>query len=445
MNFHHAALISSKVLERSYLDTSADHVEFDCVVLNDKSYELFEKYITGEVINEEISPNVSIDLYSIGMAIGNEFLIKPYLSTLENLQLSIETLPKFFEYSRVTGNHDKLLDFVCKNFYNIDKTFLAQEVSKLGFEFAERMITSDNLTISSEEELAEFILNLAKELNESINLLKYVKTAFIPLTVVDKIIKESRELGLNESDSPALLSFLSEFFENSKQNLPRKSDRELPSNISYIARKEYDDVVNENKVLTAKITKMDNELQELVADLQMSTEFELSKQKILFDRRLSGIKSILTEPLFQSSHRNLDKLKAFQKNSADFNSIYNCFEDFCKKNDTKAILFGVLANFNETRSAQGNNIILEAATRNNHVLAAALVNCSADPICQNSAGDTILHIFVRNGNIEAVKNFVGVMDVNSVNLKKETPLSIAIASNNQVMIDIVSQHDHSMR
>ncbi|EAY17389.1 hypothetical protein TVAG_319840 [Trichomonas vaginalis G3] len=126
---------------------------------------------------------------------------------------------------------------------------------------------------------------------------------------------------------------------------------------------------------------------------------------------------------------NIDALKNLQKIGADFQNIYDILDKSAKENDVAALKYAVKNGYVDVRDGYGSTCMIKASYSNNFELCKILVECGADFNKKSRNGNTVLYFFAKEGNLEAVKYFANIIDVNTPDRFGLTTLHEACYSN----------------
>ena len=123
----------------------------------------------------------------------------------------------------------------------------------------------------------------------------------------------------------------------------------------------------------------------------------------------------------------IKKINSMNLDESKFHDVYNTIKEASDQRDLATILY-----YQEiTKKIAGPKIkydvFLSSASRGNIQLTKEFVECGANKFAVTSEGETLIHIFTRNQNLEAVKYFMKYdYDINKKDKNGNTPLHLAV-------------------
>lgn len=243
-----------------------------------------------------------------------------------------------------------------------------------------------------------------------------------------------------------ILQYTDIIYENDTQKfieLARKMQRITKVKAFNFIAKGVEELCRDKEVHQEVITDLNNEIaskNELISRMRRKLEKKSSKllQRATIINQMerdyfhlkSFLKTNVPNPTPGLAHA-LDPIIDFRKpctiGKESFYRIYYHFEKISKKENMEEILAGVQNGYFDITNTLGWNIFLWAALNNNYILCQQLHVLNINPDCRSASTHcSVLHWFSKNGNLEAVKYFSFVCDINAQDIDRDTPLHIAV-------------------
>lgn len=381
---HHAALISRKVLEMSQIKSTYSNLSFKMDIKYAETYEIFNSLISGTSFSTILDEEKSLEVYTLGMNIGNDELTGQYMQYFDKIQCNTDNLIEYIEKATILNSFDKVIDYIAQNFSKIDESLLIDALIHLNFNNTETIFKNQNLSYQSEDYLVKIILELSRKSFEYIYMLKYVSVEFCSIeTILDLI--DHFEKSYRIRDCQDIINCFKRLLQE-HDNLEFKSSR-TGNKSQLIGRDKY------------------NELKDEYNTLQHN-------YKVF----------------------SIEMLTLLPKTKENFSKIYKILENSYNEGLYNVISYAVDNGYCNVEDEAGNNAIIYASKQNNFELCRKLHELGANPDVKCKWNNTVLIWFSIKDNLEAIQYFANFVDYNAVNNTKGSPLYYASRDNH---IDIV--------
>ncbi|EAX84797.1 hypothetical protein TVAG_024020 [Trichomonas vaginalis G3] len=208
-------LIQEKFLINKLMSSYQTNLDLKC----EDSIDILSEFLeTGKLEFEEDESHYH-DLFEIGKHFGNQLFIKIYTKhvkldksiTKENVFQKYEI--SVFENDIITEN--ECIRFISSHLYCLYDKDIIEHFAKNGYEFCEKIITSDELKIDNEDHLSLLLLSICKQNDTLFDLFRYIKLTFCSRETYDIIYN----FCIEHSFERVLLSIYNETLKNYHSNL----------------------------------------------------------------------------------------------------------------------------------------------------------------------------------------------------------------------------------
>ncbi|EAY20681.1 hypothetical protein TVAG_163770 [Trichomonas vaginalis G3] len=311
------SIISSKTAYDAYrLDQRFNSLVLDLnLSCNDTLKIISDLFKSGELVYENDRKH-NRDIFEVGLAIGNEFLINVFCDFVKTyIEINLENFYDIYDAASVQNDTNKINE--CISFFASRMSFLKEEykietIKRYGYDFFESVLISKSLKISTEDSLCKTIISMSKHDNIYFELLKYVRIEFCSKNVIEDIS--------NYAEANKLESISSQIF---KRALLQHSPLPHKLELSSINELHWIDSPDENIRKLRSLTKAkDNfgKIYELLA--KASNEGDLLTIKLAVDEKYSDVRGDCDyNMILEASYRNnLSLVKHLYINGADIRS-----------------------------------------------------------------------------------------------------------------------------
>lgn len=210
MNKLQAAFISNKIETEININPRKDKFQFNCIVKNEKTWEIVDLAFTGSMMTEEfdVDQQTIIDLYNIATCLENDYFADPYYSTW-NLNLKISNTQSLENYSSRYNSPEKICDFIAENRSEIPTSTILDVCKVLGLQFAQTLVKK----LGNNNKASELIFKLIFEDIQFVEMLNSIDTTQVDDFTYDKIVKFAQEFSRiypdNLKEGVVVLNFIS--------------------------------------------------------------------------------------------------------------------------------------------------------------------------------------------------------------------------------------------
>ncbi|EAY21893.1 hypothetical protein TVAG_249530 [Trichomonas vaginalis G3] len=217
-----AVCFSDLIQEKCIINKSRSSYEANLDLRCEDSIDILSEFLeTGKLDFEEDESHYH-DIFEIGKHFGNQLFIQLYTEhvkldksiTKENVFQKYEI--SVFENDIITEN--ECIRFISSHLYCLDDRDIIEHFAKNGYEFCEKIITSDELKIDNEDHLSLLLLSICKQNDIFFDLFRYIKLTFCSRETYDIIynfcIEHSFERVLLSIYNETLKNYHSNFREN---------------------------------------------------------------------------------------------------------------------------------------------------------------------------------------------------------------------------------------
>ncbi|EAY20605.1 hypothetical protein TVAG_163010 [Trichomonas vaginalis G3] len=186
------SIISSKTAYDAYLRDST----FNSLVLNlnlscsDTLKIISDLFKNGELVYENDRKH-NRDIFEVGLAIGNEFLIKVFCDFVKSyIETNLENFYDIYDAASVQNDTNKInecISFFASRMSSLKEEYKIETIKRYGYDFFESVLISKSLKISTEDSLCKTIISMSKHDNIYFELLKYVRVEFCSKNVIEEI------------------------------------------------------------------------------------------------------------------------------------------------------------------------------------------------------------------------------------------------------------------
>ncbi|EAY03859.1 hypothetical protein TVAG_063720 [Trichomonas vaginalis G3] len=214
-----AVCFSDLIQEKCFINKSISSYEANLYLKCEDSIDILSEFLeTGKLEFEEDESHYH-DLFEIGKHFGNQLFIKIYTKhvkldksiTKENVFQKYEI--SVFENDIITEN--ECIRFISSHLYCLYDKDIIEHFAKNGYEFCEKIITSDELKIDNEDHLSLLLLSICKQNDTLFDLFRYIKLTFCSRETYDIIYN----FCIEHSFERVLLSIYNETLKNYHSNL----------------------------------------------------------------------------------------------------------------------------------------------------------------------------------------------------------------------------------
>ncbi|EAX95111.1 hypothetical protein TVAG_033310 [Trichomonas vaginalis G3] len=214
-----AVCFSDLFHEKRFLDNTISSYQTNLDLKCEDSIVILSEFLeTGKLDFEEDESHYH-DIFEIGKHFGNQLFIKIYAKhvkldksiTKENVFQKYEI--SVFENDIITEN--ECIRFISSHLYCLDDKDIIEHFAKNGYEFCEKIITSDELKIDNEDHLSLLLLSICKQNDTLFDLFRYIKLTFCSRETYDIIYN----FCIEHSFERVLLSIYNETLKNYHSNL----------------------------------------------------------------------------------------------------------------------------------------------------------------------------------------------------------------------------------
>lgn len=197
-------------------------------------------------------------------------------------------------------------------------------------------------------------------------------------------------------------------------------------------------IINEIRSIKSEVKQKFDETKQVqyngFEDIKKSQNEKLDEIKRTQNAKFDDIKwkidDVSKNVKLQIKQENFNKMRMYQKTSADFDKIYSIFEKIVNDDDFISMRLAVDSGYHEVtadKSGYTRNIVTYGADRNNFKLVKMLVECGVNPSKNDPSGANALWFLCRQNNLEAVKYFCELpgADVNSLESENRSLLYVA--------------------
>ncbi|EAY22535.1 hypothetical protein TVAG_035580 [Trichomonas vaginalis G3] len=213
-----AVCFSDLIQEKCVLNKSISSYEVNLDLKCEDSIDILSEFLeTGKLDFEDESH--SHDIFEIGKHFGNQLFIQVYSEhvkldksiTKENVFQKYEI--SVFENDIITEN--ECIRFISSHLYCLDDKDIIEHFVKNGYEFFEKIITSDELKIDNEDHLSLLLLSICKQNDTFFDLFRHIKLAYCSRETYDRIYN----FCIEHSFERVLLSIYNEILKNYHSNI----------------------------------------------------------------------------------------------------------------------------------------------------------------------------------------------------------------------------------
>ncbi|EAX94176.1 hypothetical protein TVAG_315820 [Trichomonas vaginalis G3] len=214
-----AVCFSDLIQEKCVLNKIMSSYETNLDLKCEDSIDILSEFLeTGKLEFEEDESHYH-DIFEIGKHFGNQLFIQLYS---EHVKLSKSiTKENVFQKHQISvlendiKTENECIRFISSHLYCLDDKDIIEHFTRNGYEFCEKIITSDELKIDNEDHLSFLLLEICKNNALFFDLFRYVKLAFCSREIYDEIYNYSIE----HSFERVLLSIYNETLKNYHSNL----------------------------------------------------------------------------------------------------------------------------------------------------------------------------------------------------------------------------------
>ncbi|EAY21934.1 hypothetical protein TVAG_249940 [Trichomonas vaginalis G3] len=241
-----AVCFSDLIQEKCVLNKSMSSYQTNLDLKCEDSIDILSEFLeTGKLDFEEDESHYH-DIFEIGKHFGNQLFIKIYTKhvkldksiTKENVFQKYEI--SVFENDIITEN--ECIRFISSHLYCLDDRDIIEHFAKNGYEFCEKIITSDELKIDNEDHLSLLLLSICKQNDTLFDLFRYIKLSFCSRETYDIIYN----FCIEHSFERVLLSIYNETLKNYHSNLREKI--EISNNSICAYESHYEEISKEIKM-----------------------------------------------------------------------------------------------------------------------------------------------------------------------------------------------------
>ncbi|EAY07348.1 hypothetical protein TVAG_139780 [Trichomonas vaginalis G3] len=217
-----AVCFSDLIQEKFLINKSISSYQINLDLKCKDSIDILSEFLeTGKLDFEEDESHYH-DIFEIGKHFGNQLFIQLYTEhvkldksiTKENVFQKYEI--SVFENDIITEN--ECIRFISSHLYCLDDKDIIEHFAKNGYEFCEKIITSDELKIDNEDHLSLLLLSICKQNDTLFDLFRYIKLTFCSRETYDIIYN----FCIEHSFEGVLLSIYNETLKNYHSNLREK-------------------------------------------------------------------------------------------------------------------------------------------------------------------------------------------------------------------------------
>lgn len=395
---------------------------------------MFEKILNLQV-PENIEENVAFDLFNLRQVMKSESLMSFFMNNFKNVEYTSENILKMIKYCKYIGNNENIFDFICENIDTINHNGLIDSIIEAGLDFAEKlMICFKNRNKSSNN----IIFSLVKQNPIFIDLISYLDDEYVEIRdAIDSLNNSSTTDG-----QVSIVSILKTVMDKSKERANKIKESEdviakLNQKIITI-NDELIELKKENSKLNQDVLNQNDELARLRRD-NISLKDEIDKLKEENSSKLEKINSLTSEnannkDFIQKIGEFLPKIKKINNMDLDqskFQDVYNLIKEASDQRDLATIFY--FHNITHTIALPKilYNVSLTSAFRGDIQLTKDFIECGANKFDICNHGKSIIHLFAKNGNVDALKYFMQYgYDINLKDITGNTPLHLAVMNCN---------------
>ncbi|EAY15461.1 hypothetical protein TVAG_252740 [Trichomonas vaginalis G3] len=186
-----AVCFSDLIQEKCLINKCISSFEINLDLKCKDSIDILSEFLeTGKLDFEEDESHYH-DIFEIGKHFGNQLFIQLYSEhvkldksiTKENVFQKYEI--SVFENDIITEN--ECIGFISSHLYCLDDNDIIEHFAKNGYEFCEKIISSEELKIDNEDHLSLLLLSICNINDTFFDLFRYIKLAFCTREIYDTI------------------------------------------------------------------------------------------------------------------------------------------------------------------------------------------------------------------------------------------------------------------
>lgn len=213
-----AICFSEKIRSLIELRQVADIYAIKTEILESTTVNAIESLLMTGIYEGNLNSKSIEELYNIGIELRNNDIIEPYISYINSLGLNSENIFELITaHSKLSGSSDKFkecIKYIVQHFYEIEHQKLIEFLSNGEnpyFDIAEQIITDPDLIVNTEDETANFLVDLSIKNECFDSLLRHIHLQYCSKEVYTRVVNRFESILEDNEEVQIFFDFLKDY------------------------------------------------------------------------------------------------------------------------------------------------------------------------------------------------------------------------------------------